>query len=115
MKTILDCQSCERNSDTCDFACLNSAAAPVPDSALASSGVAAPIPASIIPFLSLPEGFDPVNSYLDFIELMHLVHVRKIPYHKVAVILFQGNPLFDMPVHQIVSAVYAAVNKEQSK
>lgn len=42
MKTILDCQHCERNSDTCDFACLNSAAAPVPDSALASSGVAAP-------------------------------------------------------------------------
>lgn len=43
MKTILDFPSCENKSDDCEFACLNKAAALVPDSALASSGVAAPV------------------------------------------------------------------------
>ena len=110
MKTILDCPSCENKSDDCEFACLNKAAALVPDSALASSGVAAP--AHVIPHLRYPDGFDPTVSVSDFLELMSLVYFRQLSQARFAGGVYRSlAPFGDLTVRDLVSIVY----QEQSK
>lgn len=43
MKTILDCVSCNSDSDTCNYSCLNSAAAPVSTDAPTPEGSSRPV------------------------------------------------------------------------
>lgn len=93
------------------------AAAPVPDAPTPTESRPL-VPESIARLAVSADGFDPFHFFTDFFELMHLVHIHrcKISYSDFVSIITSSPSCFsEMTVHQIVSAVYQAANKEQSK